>query len=285
MQVSMSIIFLVTTKEPGPGVPTKHEGEQEQAFLASYDPAAFPPIAVTVDIVLLTVRNDRLAVLLVRRGAHPFRGCWALPGGFVTPGEDLDEAAVRELTEEAGIPAGTAHLEQLRTYGAPGRDPRMRVVSVAYLALAPDPPLPQAGTDAAEARFHDVAALTDGSAPTAASAPTDASAPTEVAGSPLAFDHRQILTDAVERARAKLENTSVATTFVEEPFTLTDLRRVYEAMWGQPLHPANFRRKVLSAPGFVTPTGQQRATGRGWADLYVRGTPVTLHPALLRPRP
>jgi 8-oxo-dGTP diphosphatase len=142
----------------------------------------------------------------------------------------------------------------------------MRVVSVAYLALAPDLPRPVPGTDADDARFFDVDDLQ------------------ATQHSPLAFDHRHILTDAVERARAKLEYTSPATTFLEEPFTIADLRRIYEAIWGHPLHPTNFGREVLSTPGFVTPTGDERATGRGWADLYRRGTTTTLHPALLRPR-
>lgn len=158
-------------------------------------------------------------------------------------------------------------LHRPATYGAPDRDPRMRVVSVAYLALVPDLPRPTAGTDAAEARFYDVEELQN------------------VEPSPLAFDHYRILTEAVERARSKLEYTNLATTFLEEPFTIADLRRVYEAIWGHSLHPANFRRKVLSTPGLVTPTGDERPTGRGWADLYQRGTTTTLHPALLRTRP
>lgn len=253
--------------DPQAGDGDTHAGDShERDFLDAYDPRAFPPVAVTVDIVTLTVRQGRLSVLLVRRGAHPFRGYWALPGGFVTVGEDLDAAAARELTEEAGIPSASAHLEQLRSYGAPDRDPRMRVISIAYLALAPDLPRPAAGTDADDARFFDVADLQ------------------ETQPSPLAFDHHQILTEAVERARSKLEYTALATTFLEEPFTIADLRRIYEAIWGHPLHPANFRRKVLSTPGLVTPTGDERATGRGWADLYRRGSTTTLHPALLRTR-
>jgi 8-oxo-dGTP diphosphatase len=236
----------------------------DEDFLRSYDPAAFPPVAVTVDVALLTVRQGRLCVLLVRRGEPPFRDRWALPGGFVRPDEDLDTAAARELAEEAGLRAAE-HLEQLRTYGAPGRDPRMRVVSVAYLALTPDPPAPTAGTDATAARFWPVE---------------------DVPAGGLAFDHGPILADAVERARSKLEYTSLAATFLEEPFTIADLRRVYEAVWGgPPLHAANFRRKVLSTPGFVTPTGGERATGRGWAELYRRGATTLLHPALLRPAP
>jgi 8-oxo-dGTP diphosphatase len=241
----------------------------EQAFLAAYDPAAFPPTAVTVDVVILTVRQGQLCVLLVRRGAHPQRGRWALPGGFVGARETLDEAARRELTEETGLDTG-AHFEQLATYGDPDRDPRMRVISVAYLALVPDLPRPASGTDAADARFWPVADVTQ----PAAGGTSD---PT------LAFDHSRILAHAVDRARAKLEYTSLATTFLEEPFTIADLRRIYEAVWGVPLHPANFRRKVLSTPGFVVPTGDERPTGRGWAELYTRGATTQLHPAILRP--
>lgn len=237
----------------------------EQQFLADYDPAAYPPVGVTVDVVVLTIRQGRLCVLLVRRGAHPSKGAWALPGGFVGPDEDLDEAALRELTEETGVDAAPWHLEQLRTYGAPGRDPRLRVVSVAYLGMMPDLPRPLAGTDAADARFWPIEDLQSDDGP------------------PLAFDHQRIVADGIERARSKLEYTSLATAFVETPFTIADLRRVYEAVWGVPLHPANFRRKVLSTPGLAVATGGERATGRGWAELYRRGDGNLLHPAMLRP--
>jgi 8-oxo-dGTP diphosphatase len=233
----------------------------EQAFLAAYDPTAFPPVAVTVDVVILTVQHGKLSVLLVRRGTHPSLGQWALPGGFVAPAEDLDAAAARELAEEAGVHSGH-HLEQLRSYGAPDRDPRMRVISIAYLALIPDPPAPVGGGDASDARFW----------------------PVDDLGTHLhlAFDHERIVADAVERARSKLEYTSLATTLLEQPFTIAELRRVYEAVWGAELHPANFRRKVLATPGFVAPVGQRRSTGRGFTDLYTRGTTAHLHPALLR---
>jgi len=238
--------------------------DDESAFLDGYDPRAFPPIAVTVDIVLLTVRQGQLTVLLVRRGVHPHRDRWALPGGFVGEHEDLDEAARRELVEEAGVDARPRHLEQLRTYGSPDRDPRMRVVSIAYLGLMPDLPRPRAGTDAADARFWPVGDLGTDDGPT------------------LAFDHDRIVADAVERARSKLEYTNLATSVVEEPFTIADLRRVYEAVWGVVLHPANFRRKVLSTDGLVVPTGQERSTGRGWTQLYRRGEATQLHPPMLR---
>jgi 8-oxo-dGTP diphosphatase len=248
-------------------VPQDETVANEAEFLHTYDPAAFPPVAVTVDVAMLTIRQGQLAVLLVRRGSHPFLARWALPGGFVGPAEDLDEAAWRELGEEAGVTASPCHVEQLRTYGTPGRDPRMRIVSVAYLGLMPDLPRPLAGTDAADARFWPIADLWSDDGPE------------------LAFDHAQIVADAVDRARSKLEYTTLATGFVEEPFTIADLRRVYEAVWSVELHPANFRRKVLSTPGFVVPTGEDRPTGRGRAELYRRGDITSLHPPILRPPP
>jgi 8-oxo-dGTP diphosphatase len=241
----------------------RRPAKAEQEFLASYDPHGYPPVAVTVDMVIFTVRAAELCVLLIRRGNHPYQGELALPGGFVGATEELDQAAARELREETGLAAGV-HLEQLRSYGAPHRDPRMRIVSVAYLALVANPAGPRAGSDAAEAQFWSVADLNRDQVP-------------------LAFDHRQILDDALERVRGKLEYTSLATTLLPEPFTMGDLRRVYETVWGVELHPANFRRKVLATPGFVAPTGDRGPTGRGWTELYTRGATAQLHPALLRP--
>jgi 8-oxo-dGTP diphosphatase len=233
--------------------------KEERAFLASYDPSEFPRVSVTVDVVVLTVQEGQLRVLLIRRGGHPYKGRWAIPGGFVEARETLDAAAARELREETGIDAGV-HIEQLAAYGDPGRDPRSHVVSVAYVALVPDAGDAVAGSDASAARFWPVAEALDGAVP-------------------LAFDHDRILADAVERARSTLEDTSVATSFLVEPFTIADLRRVYEAVWGVRLHAPNFRRKVLSTPGFVVPTG----TARGRAEAYRRGRITRLHPPLLRP--
>jgi 8-oxo-dGTP diphosphatase len=225
-------------------------------------------VAVTVDLVVLTVRDDgsgpALAVLLVERGEEPFLGRWALPGGFVRPDEDLLGAAERELAEETGLPRGAVHLEQLASYGTPGRDPRQRVVTVCYLALAPDLPVPRAGTDAADARW----------------------VPVERAGvdpGPLAFDHDRLLADGVERARAKLEYTPLATSFCGEEFTVAELRRVYEAVWGGALDPRNFHRKVTGADGFLEPTGATTTRDGGRpARLFRRGPAATLHPPLLR---
>jgi 8-oxo-dGTP diphosphatase len=219
-------------------------------------------VALTVDVVLCTIRDEQLSVLLVERGVAPFAGTWALPGGFVLDDEDLDQAARRELGEETGLDAFDGHLEQLRTYAAPDRDPRGRVVTVAHLAFVPDLPTPVAGSDASGARWW----------------PVDEHLPA------LAFDHHAILRDGVERARAKLEYTTLATSFVAEPFTIGDLREVYEAVWGVDLDGPNFRRKVLSTPGFVVDTGERVSVGRGKpAARYRRGVATELHPAMLRP--
>lgn len=237
------------------------------------DASHHPGFRLTVDIVLLTVSQGRLSVLLVERAAEPFAGSWSLPGGFVEPEEDLEEAAMRELGEETGmdkLPPGI-HLEQLRTYGRPGRDPRGRTVSVAHLAMVPDVPLPVAGDDAAQARFWPIEDLSSDDAPR------------------LAFDHAEILRDGVERARAKLEYTTVALSFVQEPFTFADLRRIYEAVWGVELDHSNFRKKVLDNEGFVVPIGREAPRPKGGpggrpADLYRRGTAFWLERAIIRPR-
>src|ERR1700710_838206 len=206
---------------------------------------------VTVDLVVLTIADARLQVLVVRRAIPPHRDRWALPGGFVLPDEGLADAAWRELAEETGIGAAVeqAHLEQLATYGDPGRDPRGRVVTVAYLALLPDLPTPVAGSDAAAAEWTD--------------AGTDR---------PLAFDHGRVLADGIERARSKLEYTSLAAAFCPPEFTIAQLREVYEAVWGVPIDPRNFHRKVTTTAGFVTATGQSTAGERGRpAQLFRRG--------------
>ncbi|MFJ2958011.1 NUDIX domain-containing protein [Streptomyces sp. NPDC087270] len=286
-----------------------HSDEQElreRDFLADYDPRAFDPIAVTVDVVVLTLRQGRLHVLAIERGGPPFAGAWALPGGFVRAGkESLDAAAARELAEETGLDAttlGRVHLEQLGSYGHPDRDPRMHVVSIAYLAFAPGLPDAQAGGDAAGADWLPVAAVAPAGQPeTAARRPFEQgrltgthgggtgrrpvpSAPGEAV---LAFDHALILADALERARGKIEYTPLATAFLAETFTISELRAVYETVWGAPLHAGNFHRKVLSVPGFVESTGQTdtRPGSRGGprARLYRAGDAKLLHPALLRP--
>ena len=227
-----------------------------------YDPSVFPPFAVTVDLVVLTVRDGQLCTLLVERGTSPFEGRPALPGGFVGIDEDLPDAARRELLEETGVRVRDVHLEQLATYGSPRRDPRMRVVSVAYLALAPNLPEPQAGTDASEAMWMLVE---------------------RALKARLAFDHRRILEDAVERARSKIEYTTLATAFCGAEFTITYLRRVYEAVWGVDLDPRNFHRKVMATEGFVEQAdGTVASTGGRPAQLFRAGPATELHPPLVR---
>ncbi|MDZ5661569.1 NUDIX domain-containing protein [Nocardioides sp. S-58] len=228
------------------------------------DPDEHAPVAVTVDLVVLTVRDDQLQALTIRRGEEPHRGRWALPGGFLRPDEDLPDAAERELREETGLSADRFHLEQLGSYGAPDRDPRMRTVTVAYIALAADLPTPTAGTDAADARWQPVSRLLG----------TDDA---------LAFDHSAILADGVERARAKLEYTPLATAFCGEEFTVTELRHVYEVVWGTSLDPRNFHRKVTGTAGFLEPTGATTTRDGGRpAQLFRAGTTRHLHPPLLR---
>jgi len=236
----------------------------EQQWLATYDASAFPPFAVTVDVVLLTVREALLQVLLVERDTHPFRGRLALPGGFVQPEEDLDAAAIRRLEHETGVRRDVAHVEQLGAFGSPGRDPRMRVVSVAYLVFAPDLPAPRHGPSTRSVSW----------------APVDAVDPAR-----LAFDHADVLAAGVERARAKLEYSPYATAFCAEQFTVSELRHVYEATWGTALDPRNFHRKVTGTPGFLVPVGRDSAPGSGGgrpAALFRRGGAALLHPAMLR---
>lgn len=221
-------------------------------------------VAVTVDLVVFTVRDDRLCALAVRRGVPPYRGRWALPGGFVHEDEGLLEAARRELAEETGLEELPVHLEQLATYGEPRRDPRMRVVSVAYLAFGPELPEPRAGTDASDARWRPVAELLSGPGR-------------------LAFDHGQILADGLERARAKLEYSPLATAFCDEEFTVAELRRVYEVVWGIELDPRNFHRKVTGSPGFLVPTDRRTTRNGGRpALLYRRGDATVLSPPISR---
>lgn len=242
---------------------------EERAFLAAYDPRAFPPFAVTVDVVLLTVRPDtggvpRLQVLLVERDSCPFRGDLALPGGFVQADEDLDAAAIRRLEHETGVRRELAHVEQLGAFGAPDRDPRMRVVSVAYLVFAPDDAAPRPGAAVRSVAWAPVG---------------------DVDPDRLAFDHAPVLAAGVERARAKLEYTSYATAFCAEEFTVAELRHVYEAVWGRPLDPRNFHRKVTGTASFLVPVGRDSAPGRGGgrpAALHRRGSAALLHPAMLR---
>jgi len=209
------------------------------------------------------MHHQQLHVLLVRRAQAPFKGKWAIPGGFKLPSETLDQAAARELTEETGVDAA-ALLAQFGAYGDPKRDPRLNVVTIAYLAVLCDVTEIVAGTDAAHAELVPAASVLDGTLP-------------------LAFDHFRIVADAVERVGRDLEVTRLATAFVGPTFTLAELRAVYEAVWGVQLDSANFRRSVAEQNGWVVPTGKRKAPGTaggkpaelfGAGDAWQQGGPI-----------
>jgi 8-oxo-dGTP diphosphatase len=200
------------------------------------------PLSVTVDIVIFTIRDRRLQVLLIRRLAKPFANKYALPGGFVLEKESVEAAAVRELREETGI--DKVYLEQLYTFGEPNRDPRGRVVTVAYYALVPHTQSLHAGTDAADAACFPVHELP-----------------------PLAFDHGKIVDYAHMRIRNKLNYTNVGFELLPRKFTLTELQLVHEAILGETLDKRNFRRKIIQQ-GIVKPAEEWVQTGRKPAQLY-----------------
>ncbi|GAB3658035.1 NUDIX domain-containing protein [Actinocorallia lasiicapitis] len=219
-----------------------------------------PRVALTVDLVVLTVREARLCALTWERDRDPYQGRWSLPGGFVQLDEDLPVAAKRLMEERAGLADVRIHLEQLSTFGYPDRDPRQRVVSVTYLGLAPDLP----ASSRAGVFWKPVDTL--------------------LGEEENAFDHRRILREGVERARAKLEYTSLAAAFCPPEFTVAELRRVYEIVWGTALDPRNFHRKVTGADRFLVPTGNTTTRDGGRpAQLFRRGSAEQLHPPMLRP--
>jgi 8-oxo-dGTP diphosphatase len=222
--------------------------------------------AVAVDVAALAIEDGRLTVLLVEPDDAALAGTWSLPGRRVRDDESLDATALRALGELAGVEGPTVLLEQLRTYGEPARDPNARVVSVAYLALAPRP------------------LVATGERPTVV---VDAAEAATWSTTRFAYDHAAIVLDALERLRAKLEYTSLATALLVEPFTLAELRAVYEAVWDVELDAANFRRKVVSTPGFVAEFGDVAAPGPAGgrpARRYRAGSATRLHPAMLRDR-
>lgn len=196
----------------------------------------YPHPAVTTDIVVFTIRQDEFEVLLIERASPPFQGAWALPGGFVNLEESLEEGARRELAEETGV-SGVS-LEQLYTFGEPDRDPRERVITVAYYGVVPADRLEtRAASDAAALAWFDVQELPE-----------------------LAFDHAHIVRMARERLAARLDGSTIAFQFMPEMFTLSDLQRVYELILGQALDKRNFRKKLVAA-GLVEDTGEERRDG------------------------
>jgi 8-oxo-dGTP diphosphatase len=205
---------------------------------------AYPHPAVTTDIAVFTIRDDALQMLLIRRRNPPFAGAWALPGGFVDIDEDLDACAARELAEETGVTG--VYLEQLYTFGTPGRDPRERVISVAYLALAPATTLAvQAGDDAADAAWFRLDALP-----------------------PLAFDHADIIAKAHRRLVGKLDYSTIAFQLLPETFTLGELQRVYETLVDAEIDKRNFRKWALALEQIEATGELQRRGNHRPARLY-----------------
>lgn len=233
----------------------------EEKFLEQYRPGAFPRPSVTVDLVVFTVIDKLLHVLLVRRNEHPFKSRWALPGGFVRvnddrkdQGEDIDAAAHRELLEETGLShtaTASIFLEQVKAFGKPGRDPRMRVISVAYYALVRPTlvPMIKAGGDVSHAKWLETS---------------------ELEKTELAFDHEEIINAALARMRADVDRTTIAYELVPETFTIQELRAVHEAIGGAPLDPGNFRKKFLRAieDGVIEAARGKRATASKPASVY-----------------
>jgi len=224
----------------------------------------YPFVYLTADVVAFSIRPESgLSVLLVRRGSPPFRGRWALPGGFVDEREEVERAARRELQEETGVTSRRLRLEQLGAYGAPRRDPRHRVVSVAHWTVLPPDVVPAAGDDAGEAAWLPVEEL--------------------LGPRKLAFDHATILAEALERLRASLERSTWGLAFLPPEFTVAELRGVYETVWGSPLDPGNFQRKVSGVPGLLQDTGRQAGSARGRpATLYRAGPATEIRPPLAR---
>jgi 8-oxo-dGTP diphosphatase len=197
---------------------------------------AYPHPAVTTDVVVFTLLEGRLQILLIRRGGEPFRGHWALPGGFLDIDEDLEHCAARELEEETGVSG--VYLEQLYTFGRPGRDPRERVISVAYYALVPAERLSlRAASDAAEAAWFPIADLP-----------------------PLAFDHDEVIRAAHSRLVAKLDYSTVAFQLLPDTFTLRELQDVYETLLDAEVDKRNFRKWALALEQ-IEETGALRRRG------------------------
>ena len=205
---------------------------------ANYDPTRYDRPSVTVDVVIFTLEERELHVLLVKRKHWPFEGRWALPGGFVQMDESLEQAARRELEEETGV--RDIYVEQLYTFGEPKRDPRTRVISVAYIALvSADTQSLRVSDESTDVRWFPVQRLPG----------------------PLAFDHDAILATGLERLRSKLEYTTLAFQLLPEVFSILELKHIYEQIWGEYIDKGNFYRKIKDA-NVLEDTGMRRE-GRG----------------------
>lgn len=211
----------------------------------NYDVTEYERPSVTVDVVIFSILEEQLKVLLIKRKHWPYKGVWAIPGGFVKMDESLEEAAYRELAEEARVTPANVYLEQLYTFGDPDRDPRTRVITVTYFALVgADKINPQADSDAEDVGWFSVYDLPS-----------------------LAFDHARILNYALTRLRYKLEYSAVGFQLLPEKFTLRELQDAYEIVLGAKLDKGNFRSKLRKS-NVVEMVDGYRDTGGRPARLY-----------------
>ena len=223
--------------------------QRSEAQAHHYDASKYERPSVTVDVVMMSLRQRDLQVLLVKRRSWPYEGMWAIPGGFVNMDESLEAAARRELQEETNVQ--NVYLEQLYTFGDPGRDPRTRVITVVYFALLDSERLQvKAGDDAADVSWYSVYHLP-----------------------PLAFDHARILQYALDRLRGKLQYTQIAFNLLPEQFTLRELQRVYEIILHRKLDKRNFRKKILST-GILEDTDAKKMEGTHRPARLYRFNPV-----------
>jgi 8-oxo-dGTP diphosphatase len=231
----------------------------EQLFLKTYNPGEFDRPSVTVDLVLLAPAEDGLETLVIRRPEHPHRGRWALPGGFVGITESLEAAAQRVLKEKTGFRG--IFLEQLYTFGDPKRDPRMRILSVAHMALVP------------REKFQDLKAEAGQVARVVVPWEGETGGPVALLGPdgkhlPMAFDHDQIIAVAIKRLRGKIDYSPLAFQLLPKEFTLLQLQRIHEAVLGRPVNKDSFRRRML-ATGLLEATGAMQAgVGHRPAAMY-----------------
>lgn len=237
------------------------DGDDERAFLADYDVSKFERPSVAVDVSLLAVRGDKLVTWLVRRNEHPHRGRWALPGGFVRMHESLDDAAARVLADKSGLRG--VFLEQLYTFGAPGRDPRTRVISVAYYALIDVARLEP--LIAAQPQGVCVAEL---DIPWEDEAGGAVEARLEGREIKLAFDHAEQLGSAVKRLRGKLAYAPIGYQLLPAQFTLRQLQTVHETILGRALNKDSFRRKMLASEQLEATGAYQSEVDHRPAELY-----------------
>jgi hypothetical protein len=239
----------MSPKRPDPPKPPGDAEERE--FLAAYDAAAFPHPSVAVDVAVMTVEAGGLHALLVRRGAPPHKGRYALPGGFVGAKESLEAAAARVLAAKTGL--DDVFLEQLYTFGDVGRDPRTRVIAVAYVALVDPAKLRRALASRDDVRLARLDVPWEGEAGGAVRALGPGGE-----ALPLAFDHAEILGVVVKRLRGKLAYVPIGYELLPRRFALRELQQIHEAILGRPLNKDSFRRSVV-ASGLVAPTGEMES--------------------------